>query len=805
MNTMNYDAMDLGNHEFNFGSEIFKSVFKKATFPILGANVTDTGAYGLAEANTQPYIEKTLGGVKVAVLGITNHRVPNYELPSNIMGLTFSDPLVKAQELSDQVGPNNDVVVALTHIGFTEDPKSVEVDKNVDTNMAAQVSGLDAIIGSHSHTNPATGFGAYKFLPTFVAGPDNTPVIINQAYRYNNTLGEIVIGVRAKAGGGYEVMSRAGQYLSVTMSTAEDAAVKAIVDPYATVLAAYNDKVVGQTTAPIDALKAFTEETNAANLQADASVFELAKNGITDVDFHLSGAMTNRKVADAATEASPVTLKVSDMFTLMPYENSLVTMRMNGPQLKAVLERGYRNFYYYKYVPGYGGYSYYTTCMLDINAGGQITYNDLYPAAYDPNVNHVVSLVFDGKDVDFTDADTYYKVSTVNYLAAGSCNFSNKDASGNSVSLWPLNQIVNDTQYYVRDAVIDYITAMGTVSPAIEGRLQFAPPAAVTMSASITQTPAAGLVTLGSDIDVNVKAHNIGATTDAFFYVPLSGKVTYVPGSVYGGAYPVTASAAASLAAKHGQASLAAPEGVAADTVIGVAYEAPGFAPGEFVDFGFHVEVAASDGAVEHYVTISIDGKMFKTLKANSIALAAQDMAAFPALADTYIHSGAPMDNYGASPQLYTRVGEVGNDYQRVLLGFDVTSIKPEYLVEKAVLSVYLNGTSGGAVDGQLQAHEMTTAWTDNTATWKAPWVKPGGDFVETAVAGAPIDKSMVGTWISIDVTPLVTKWAADPASNLGVILRVRKVSSITGYRFASATHWETEHAPKLEVTYRKP
>ena len=53
----------------------------------------------------------------------------------------------------------------------------------------------------------------------------------------------------------------------------------------------------------------------------------------------------------------------------MPYENSLVVLSMNGPQLKAVLERAYRNYYYYKYVPGYGGYSYYTTCMIDTNAG----------------------------------------------------------------------------------------------------------------------------------------------------------------------------------------------------------------------------------------------------------------------------------------------------------------------------------------------------------------------------------------------------------------------------------------------------
>jgi hypothetical protein len=141
-------------------------------------------------------------------------------------------------------------------------------------------------------------------------------------------------------------------------------------------------------------------------------------------------------------------------------------MKMNGPQLKAVLERAYRNYYYYKYVPGNGGYSYYTTCMIDVNSVGRIMYRDTYSAL--PDGNNVAALVINGKGVNFTDASTYYRVSTVNYLAAGSCNFND-----GGVSLWPLNQIVNDTQFYVRDAVIDYITAMGTVSPAIEGRLLF--------------------------------------------------------------------------------------------------------------------------------------------------------------------------------------------------------------------------------------------------------------------------------------------------------------------------------------------
>ena len=140
------------------------------------------------------------------------------------------------------------------------------------------------------------------------------------------------------------------------MSTLEDAATKAILDPYVAALATYNNKVIGQTTAPIDALQAFTQETNGANLQADAAMYELGLHGITP-DFHLSGAMTNSKIASTATPSLPYSLTIANMFTAMPYENSLLVISMNGPQIKAVLERGYRNYYYYKYVSGYGGYS----------------------------------------------------------------------------------------------------------------------------------------------------------------------------------------------------------------------------------------------------------------------------------------------------------------------------------------------------------------------------------------------------------------------------------------------------------------
>jgi hypothetical protein len=106
--------------------------------------------------------------------------------------------------------------------------------------------------------------------------------------------------------------------------------------------------------------------------------------------------------------------------------------------------------------------------MIDINSIGKIRYKDLSTTTFPGEGDNVISLEINGKPVDFGDAAKYYSVSTVNYLAAGSCNFND-----GGVSLWPLGQITHDTQYYVRDAVIDYVKAMGTVSPKIEGRLQF--------------------------------------------------------------------------------------------------------------------------------------------------------------------------------------------------------------------------------------------------------------------------------------------------------------------------------------------
>ena len=169
---MNYDAMTLGNHEFNFGSDVFKvysdRLPSRSCKPTsLKTGILRTCGRKWRYESSPMWKRQSVDDINVAILGIGNHRIPNYELPSNIPGLTFADPIIKTQELSTLLRPTNDVVIALTHIGFTENPKPAWKWMPTWTpTWLPTVTGLDAIIGGHSHTNPATGFGTYKYLPT---------------------------------------------------------------------------------------------------------------------------------------------------------------------------------------------------------------------------------------------------------------------------------------------------------------------------------------------------------------------------------------------------------------------------------------------------------------------------------------------------------------------------------------------------------------------------------------------------------------------------------------------------------------
>jgi len=519
MNLLGYDAFVIGNHEFNFGPTTFKTMLSQLTFPILGsANLDDDGAYGLADVNPKDYITMTVDGLDIVIYGLTNPRVPRYELPTNIPGLTFHPATVTAiSDVPTIIGAENpNLFIALTHIGYA--PYGGEEDS--DLRVAQSVAGIDVIIGGHSHTilDPAV-------IVTSTVNPAGT--LIAQARRYATYLGVVNIGFNGNATDGYEIVYRKGHLVPTNLHTPAEDTLQAYLNPFLTEINAYNATAIGQTIVPLDARTAYTQETNAANLQVDAAVWALGERDV-DVDFHLSGAMANRVVATAATATNPVTLTNGDLFTLMPYENSLVVFDLNGEQLKTILERGYRNYWFYKYRADRGGYSYYTTCMLDISAGGIITYTDPGPNI-PPTGNNVVGLSYNGTPVVFT-ADYTYTVSTVNYIAAGSCNFNN-----DGETIWPLDQITEDTQYYVRDSVADYVKAQtAPIAPAVEGRLQFLPSSDLSTSTKeVVDADGDGRASAGEVLTYTITIVNTGGAGAALWLTDtLPAEVTYVPNSL---------------------------------------------------------------------------------------------------------------------------------------------------------------------------------------------------------------------------------------------------------------------------------
>ncbi|WIV21326.1 bifunctional UDP-sugar hydrolase/5'-nucleotidase [Paenibacillus polygoni] len=157
LNHLTYDAAVLGNHEFNYGLELLISHMKDARCPYLSANIV-TESSG-EPAFGPPYRIFTMQeGVRVAVLGITTHYVPNWEDSANIRGLEFKDALASAQEWIThiRITEQPDAIVVCYHGGFECDPvtgKATEplTGENQGYEMCMHLEGVDVLLTGHQH------------------------------------------------------------------------------------------------------------------------------------------------------------------------------------------------------------------------------------------------------------------------------------------------------------------------------------------------------------------------------------------------------------------------------------------------------------------------------------------------------------------------------------------------------------------------------------------------------------------------------------------------------------------------------
>ena len=118
MSHIGYDAMVLGNHEFDYGLASLRAARASASFPWLSANTRSTGVV----PSFAPYLLKVVGGVKVAVIGITTPAIPQWEKEENIAGLSFLDPFESVRRaLLKLEAEKPDVILAAVHGGLGRD------------------------------------------------------------------------------------------------------------------------------------------------------------------------------------------------------------------------------------------------------------------------------------------------------------------------------------------------------------------------------------------------------------------------------------------------------------------------------------------------------------------------------------------------------------------------------------------------------------------------------------------------------------------------------------------------------------
>ncbi|QBX34416.1 multifunctional 2',3'-cyclic-nucleotide 2'-phosphodiesterase/5'-nucleotidase/3'-nucleotidase [Paracoccus liaowanqingii] len=316
MSAIGYDAMAVGNHEFDDGPDGLAVLTDGVEFPLLSSNLDVSQSNILADKVAKHTVIE-VGDTRIGIVAALAMDTPETSSPGpNVIFQDDADSLAAAAaELADQ---GVDKVIALTHVGYVR-----------DLELAAEVPGIDAIIGGHSHTLLGDMEGAVDAYPTMVAGPDGTEVPVAQAYAYGKYLGHLTLTFD-DAG---VLVSAEGQPVLLDASVPEDEAIAARVAEMAEPIAALREEVVASTTAPIEGAREVcrAQECEMGNLVADAMLDRVAEQGITI-------AIQNGGGLRASIDAGDVTM--GEVYTVLPFQNTLATFQLTGADIIAALENG---------------------------------------------------------------------------------------------------------------------------------------------------------------------------------------------------------------------------------------------------------------------------------------------------------------------------------------------------------------------------------------------------------------------------------------------------------------------------------
>ncbi len=317
MISMGYDAMAIGNHEFEYGHEIFSWQKNRAPFPVLGANFFYKGTeHPYAQAHA--IIERN--GIRIGVIGIMGQDAVTAIIPSFIAPLDVTDPVAAVQRSVDELREQVDLIVLLTHQGKTapmqtdaeSDPR-LQRDIDADIRLAGAVQGIDVLFAGHADAG----------TPEPVIHPE-TGTIIMQTYGQATHLGYLSLTLDNDD---RSIVDHDGRLVPVDPALyAPDPIVAAKLAEYRRAFPELRD-IIGKTAARFN--RRYIEESDIGNFFADAFV-AIAE---TDVAFVHGGSL--RKDLPAGN------LRRVDLLDAYPFVDDVVVKEMTGAQIREALEQSF--------------------------------------------------------------------------------------------------------------------------------------------------------------------------------------------------------------------------------------------------------------------------------------------------------------------------------------------------------------------------------------------------------------------------------------------------------------------------------
>lgn len=416
MNLMRFDAMSVGNHEFDYGKDILRQRIREANFPVLGANVLGM------ETFLKPYVIRKVAGVRIALIGVVTEDTPETTHPKNVVGLVFSSPAATLKTIINKIRKEADVIVVLSHNGF-----------NADINLAGTVSDIDVIVGGHSHT---------RVDKPVVIGK----TVVVQAYEHGKVLGVLDLTISNCK------VTRTNGYLADISpdSMPKDHIIADKVALYQFRVDAVMQDVIGETKTDLDGANVRKGETNLGNFIAD--VMKEASGA--------DAAIINGGTIRKGVSKGP--LKVSDIYSIVPFDNYIVAIRLQGKQIRDTLEHG---------------------VSVNEDNSGRFPQISGICFTFQPaqKAGSRVGDIFIGNVP--LDPEKEYTIATNDFLAAGGDGFrafgeavrSSRDYAVVGGAMKGEKLMYSNAGRWLRDVVIDRIRALGVIAPIVEGRIRETP------------------------------------------------------------------------------------------------------------------------------------------------------------------------------------------------------------------------------------------------------------------------------------------------------------------------------------------